>query len=49
VNEARAKKVDLVPERRAALVDAYTPDVRRLLELDVGIDVRAWPNFDHLD
>jgi hypothetical protein len=49
VNEARAKKVDLVPDRRAALVGAYTPDVRRLLELDVGIDVRAWPNFDDLD
>jgi hypothetical protein len=49
VNEARAKKVDLVADRRDALVAAYTPDVRGLLDLDVGIDVRAWPNFDHLD
>jgi len=49
VNEARTKKLDLDPDRRAALVDAYTPDVERLLTLDVGIDVRAWPNFDHLD
>ena len=48
VNEARTKKVDLDPDRRATLVDAYTPDVRRLLDLDVGIDVRAWSNFDHL-
>jgi hypothetical protein len=49
VNEARTKKVDLEPDRRAALVNAYTPDVRRLLALDLGIDARAWPNFDHLD
>ncbi len=49
VNEARTKKLDLDPDRRAALVDAYTPDVRRLLGLDVDVDVRAWPNFDHLD
>ena len=49
VNEARTKKLDLEPDRRAALVNAYTPDVQRLLALDVGIDVRAWPNFDHLD
>ena len=49
VNEARTKKLDLDPDRRAALVDAYTPDVQRLLGLGVDIDVRAWPNFDHLD
>jgi hypothetical protein len=49
VNEARTKKLDLDPDRRAALVNAYTPDVEKLLTLDVGIDVRAWPNFDHLD
>jgi len=49
VNEARTKKLDLDPDRRAALVDAYTPDVQRLLALEVGIDVRAWSNFDHLD
>jgi hypothetical protein len=30
-------------------VDAYTPDVQRLLGLTVDLDVRAWPNFDHLD
>src|SRR4029079_10031658 len=49
VNEARTKKLDLDPGRRAALVNAYTADVQRLLALDVGIDVRAWPNFDDLD
>ena len=48
VNEARAKKLQLDPGRRAALVDAYTPDVRRLLDLGVGIDVHRWPNFEHL-
>jgi hypothetical protein len=48
VNEARAKKLELVPDRRAALVGAYSPDVRRVLELDVGIDVRRWRNFEHL-
>ena len=49
MNEARTKKLDLDPDRRAALVNAYTPEVEKLLTLDVGIDVRAWPNFDHLD
>ena len=49
MNEARTTKLELDPERRAALVDAYAPDVRRVLDLDIGIDVRAWPNFDHLD
>lgn len=48
VNAARAKKDDLDPEIRAALVDAYTPDVRRLLDLDLGVDVTRWPNFAHL-
>jgi hypothetical protein len=48
VNEARTKKLDLDPDRRAALVGAYTPEVRRLLDLDVGIDARRWPNFEHL-
>lgn len=48
VNAARAKKGDLDPAIRAALVDAYTPDVRRLLELDLGIDVTRWPNFADL-
>jgi len=48
MNEARTKKLDLDPGRRAALVGAYTPDVGRLLELDVGIDARRWPNFEHL-
>jgi hypothetical protein len=48
VNEARAKKLNLDPGRRAALVGAYTPEVRRVLDLDVGIDVHRWPNFEHL-
>ena len=48
VNAARATKADLDPAIRAALVDAYEPDVRRLLELDLGIDVARWPNFAHL-
>jgi hypothetical protein len=49
MNEAKATKLELDPDRRTALVDAYTPDVRLVLDLDLGIDVRAWPNFDHLD
>jgi len=48
VNAARSTKQDLAPSIRAALVDAYEPDVRRLLELDLGIDVARWPNFAHL-
>jgi len=48
VNAARAKKDDLSADTRAALVDAYTPDVRHLLTLDLGVDVSRWPNFAHL-
>lgn len=48
VNVARGSKQDLDPTIRAALVDAYRPDVERLLELDLGIDVSLWPNFAHL-
>jgi len=48
VNAARARKEDLSPETRAALVDAYTPDVRRLCALDLGVDVSRWPSFAHL-
>jgi hypothetical protein len=48
VNAAKGTKQDLDPSIRAALVDAYEPDVRRLLELDLGIDVARWPNFAHL-
>lgn len=48
VNAARAKKGDLDSGIRAALVDAYEPDVRRLLDLDLGVDVSRWPNFVHL-
>lgn len=48
VNAARARKQDLPDETRAALVDAYTPDVERLLALGLGIDVTRWPNFAHL-
>jgi len=48
VNAATAKKDDLSAETRAALVDAYTPDVRQLLTLDLGVDVTRWPNFAHL-
>jgi hypothetical protein len=49
VNAARGRKDDLDPGLRAALVDAYTPDVTRLTSLDLGIDVARWPNFAHLD
>ena len=48
VNAARVDKQDLDPQLVAALIDAYTPDVRRLLELDLGVDVARWPNFAHL-
>lgn len=48
VNAARARKDDLDPAIRAALVDAYTPDVRHLQSLDLGVDVARWPNFAHL-
>lgn len=48
MNVARARKQDLDPSICAALVNAYEPDVRRLLDLDLGIDVARWPNFAHL-
>jgi len=48
VNVARGVKQDLDATRRAALVDAYEPDVRRLLDLGLGIDVHRWSNFAHL-
>ena len=48
MNEATTKKDELEPTVRAALVNAYEPDVRRLLDLDLGIDVARWPNFAHL-
>lgn len=48
VNAARVDKQELDPQLVAALVDAYTPDVRRLLDLDLGVDVARWPNFAHL-
>ena len=48
MNAARATKDDLSAETRAALVDAYTPDVRHLVSLDLGVDVSRWPNFAHL-
>lgn len=48
VNEATGKKDELDPTVRAALINAYEPDVKRLLELDLGIDVARWPNFAYL-
>jgi hypothetical protein len=48
VNQARATKQELDPSLRTALVGAYEPDVQRLLDLGLGIDVARWPNFTHL-
>lgn len=48
VNAATSTKQDLDPATLSALVDAYEPDVRRLLALDLGVDVSRWPNFAHL-
>jgi len=48
VNVARGTKRDLDPELHAALVDAYEPDVCRLRELDLGVDLARWSNFAHL-
>lgn len=48
INAARTAKQTLDTGVVAALVDAYEPDVVRLLDLDLGIDPRRWPNFAHL-
>jgi hypothetical protein len=48
VNAARAAKAELDPGIRAALVDAYEPDVRRMAALGFDVDLARWPNFRHL-
>ena len=48
VNAGTSTKQDLDPAILAALVDAYEPDVRLLLALDLGVDMSRWPNFAHL-
>ncbi len=41
-------KPDLHPDARQALIDAYAPDVARLIRDFPQIDVRLWPNFSSL-
>jgi Sulfotransferase domain len=48
-NRLPGAKPALSADAREALTTAYTPDVRRLVELESGIDPGLWPNFDHLD
>jgi Sulfotransferase family len=38
-------KPDLHPDARQALVDAYAPDIARLIAAFPEIDVSLWPNF----
>lgn len=44
-NRGRGKKSPLDGATRAALVHAYTPDVRLLVDLVPDIDLGLWPNF----
>lgn len=48
LNVARATKPPIPDATREALVNAYEPDVRRLLHLDLGVDPARWPHFAHL-
>ncbi len=44
----RSEKLELEPERRALLVDLYSRDIERLLQLVPDLDLTLWPDFRHL-
>jgi hypothetical protein len=47
-NPAFGPRLDVPESVREQLVDAYTPDVKRLLALVPDLDLERWPNFRHL-
>jgi Sulfotransferase domain len=47
-NPAFGPRLEVPDEVREQLVDAYTPDVKRLLALVPDTDLQLWPNFRHL-
>lgn len=47
-NPAFGPRLEVPEEVREQLVDAYTPDVKRLLALVPDLDLERWPNFRHL-
>jgi hypothetical protein len=47
-NPAFGPRLEVPAEIRAQLVDAYTSDTKRLLELVPDLDLELWPNFRHL-
>jgi hypothetical protein len=43
VNPTTGRKVDLEPGLRAALIEAYGPDLEALRELELELDLGRWP------
>ncbi len=43
------EKPQLAPDARQALVEAYSPDVAKLIDDFHEIDIGLWPNFGHLN
>jgi hypothetical protein len=44
VNPTTARKIDLTPNLRTALLDGYAPDLERLRSLAPGLDLSLWPS-----
>jgi hypothetical protein len=44
VNPTTARKIDLTPSLRAALLDGYAPDLERLRSLAPELDLSLWPS-----
>jgi hypothetical protein len=44
VNPTTARKVDLTPNLRSALLDGYAPDLERLRSLAPELDLTLWPS-----
>jgi hypothetical protein len=47
-NELPGSKRVIEPERQQSLVRAYEPDVARLAQLGLDLDLALWPDFAHL-
>lgn len=43
VNPTTSRKLELSADLRAALIDAYAPDLERLAEMLPGLDLSLWP------
>ena len=44
MNPTTARKIDLTPSLRAALLDGYAPDLERLRSLAPELDLSLWPS-----